>query len=425
MVRKALKSSKKSIYLFVLIFVVYALIYMTKNCYSAAMASIVSQGIMTKSQTGLIAAVFYLVYAPFQIVGGIAADRYSPRNLIVLGTFGAGVCNLLVYFLSNNYVAMLIIWSLNAIIQFGIWPSIFKIITSQLYPEHRSRAVFFINFASSIGLVFSYACAAIITDWRVNFLFSAIVLFLSVVAFLVVYHIVERDMVAEELPTRNAKAIRARDKETRSGHQGLVGLVIRAGIPLFLVIYIVLSLLNLGVKALVPVMLMESYEAVTPSLANALNIVLILCAPIGMFLSRLPIWKKFSEPVYISILTVILLPLLLVLTFIGSASLFIIMGALVLIMIAVSATTISFSYISKAFERYGCSGTISGIFNCMAALGIVLANYVFTGIAESFGWGVTTRSWLVLAVISLLLTLLTIPMWKRFLRKLEEGVKKD
>ena len=35
------------------------------NEWSEAMASIVDAGVMTKSQTGLIAAAFYLVYAPF------------------------------------------------------------------------------------------------------------------------------------------------------------------------------------------------------------------------------------------------------------------------------------------------------------------------------------------------------------------------
>ena len=132
MIRRSLKDKRISVALFVLVFLVYALTYMTKNCYSAAMASIVSQGIMTKSETGLIAAMFYLIYAPFQIVGGIAADRISAYKLVLLGTLGAGACNLLVYFLSGNYIAMLIIWSINAILQFGIWPAIFKIITSPL-----------------------------------------------------------------------------------------------------------------------------------------------------------------------------------------------------------------------------------------------------------------------------------------------------
>ncbi|MBQ9921974.1 MAG: MFS transporter, partial [Clostridia bacterium] len=109
--RKYIEDHKKSIYLFLLVFISYALVYMTKNCYSAAMTSIVAEGIMTKSQTGFIAAMFYLVYAPFQIIGGILSDKYDPGKLILTGVIGAGAANLLVYFFSTNYIAMTIIWS--------------------------------------------------------------------------------------------------------------------------------------------------------------------------------------------------------------------------------------------------------------------------------------------------------------------------
>ena len=128
MKRKYLVDKKLSLVLFAVVFLTYSLVYMTKNCYSAAMAAIVAEGIMTKSQTGLISAAFYIVYAPFQIVGGFAADKYPPHRLILIGTMSAGIANLLIYFFTQSYVAMLIIWSLNALAQFGIWPSIFKIV---------------------------------------------------------------------------------------------------------------------------------------------------------------------------------------------------------------------------------------------------------------------------------------------------------
>ena len=60
---------------YLIIWIEYALIYMTKNCFGAAMASIVNEGFMTKSQTGLINAVFFIFYGPLQIVGGLLADR--------------------------------------------------------------------------------------------------------------------------------------------------------------------------------------------------------------------------------------------------------------------------------------------------------------------------------------------------------------
>ena len=414
MVRKSLKDGRKSIYLFALVFVTYSLIYMTKNCYSAAMASIVKEGIMTKSETGLIAAVFYLVYAPFQIVGGIAADRHSPHKLILFGTLGAGLCNLLVYIFSGNYIAMLIIWSLNAIIQFGIWPSVFKIVTSQLKESQRTRAVFYISFSSTLGLLLSYICAALITDWRFNFLLSAIVLFASVVFFFFAYRSLNRDMTVDTIEVETEK----QQKDKKRKEKGRFWLIVKAGIPILLVVYTVQCVLNLGIKSLAPVMLMENYSSLTPSLANALNIILVLAGSAGLLFSRIPFFRRFSEPTSIAIMFGIALPLLLILTFIGDVSLVFLIVSLVVLMISVSSTTVFFSYISKTFEKFGFSATVAGLFNCMASVSLMLSNYVFAKLADTLGWGFTTKSWLVIGIVSFALAGIAIPIWKRFKKKM-------
>ena len=411
MKRKCLVNHKKSACLFMLVFVAYALIYMTKNCYSAAMASIVDAGVMTKSQTGLIAAAFYLVYAPFQIVGGVAADKFSPSKLILIGMFGAGVCNLLVYIV-EGYVAMIIIWSLNAVFQFGIWPSIFKIVVSELAPEDRMRGIFLINFSSSVGLLISYGIAIFISEWKLNFLVSAITLFVLCIAFYAIYKYLSKSMV-EDTEVVNAKTVSV---VSVSGKE-LFKLLVKAGIPLMLIVGMAQSMINLGVKALAPTMLMESYEAVSPSLANALNIILVLASPIGMCVSRLPFFKKFSEPLVITSLFAVMLVPLFAITFIGKLPVGFIVFALFVLMVTTSGTSIFFSYIYKKFEKYGSVATLSGLFNCMSSLGIVLANYVFARIADSFGWGVTTVCWFVFIAIAFTLMLVSVPLWKRFQKK--------
>ena len=411
MKRKHLIDHRRSLYLFLLVFVAYALIYMTKNCYSAAMASIVDAGVMTKSQTGLIAAAFYLVYAPFQIVGGIAADKYSPSKLIIIGKLGAGVCNLLVY-LVEGYVAMIIIWSLNAVLQFGIWPSIFKIVVAELAPEDRMRGIFFINFSSSFGLLLSYGIAIFISEWKLNFLVSAITLFLLTAVFFAVYKYLSRYMVDD------TETLGAKTKSTASiSGKELFALLFKAGIPLMLIVGMAQSMINLGVKALAPTMLMESYEAVSPALANALNIILVVASPVGLCVSRLSFFKKFSEPLVISCFFAVMLVPLFVITFIGKLPVGIIVVALAFLMITTSGTSIFFSYIYKKFEKYGSVATLSGLFNCMSSLGIVLANYVFARIADSFGWEITTVCWLVFIAAAFLLMLISVPIWHRFEKK--------
>ena len=60
---------------------------------------------MTKSQTGTIVAVFYLVYGCLQFLGGVLTDKWHPERFITFGFIGAGLCNLAVYF-NQNYVFM-------------------------------------------------------------------------------------------------------------------------------------------------------------------------------------------------------------------------------------------------------------------------------------------------------------------------------
>ena len=174
------EDKKVSMRFFWLIWIIYTVTYMTKNCFSAAMASIVFEGVMTKSQTGLITAVFYLVYAPLQILGGIAADRYDPEKLVKIGLIGSSIANLIIYF-NQNYYLVLTVWTLNAVVQFGVWPSIFKIMTAQLEPSERRSARFYMSFTGSIGLMLAYLIAAVVPNWQSNFVVSSSLLFVMAV----------------------------------------------------------------------------------------------------------------------------------------------------------------------------------------------------------------------------------------------------
>ncbi len=413
---KFLRDAKKSICLFLLVFIAYALIYMTKNCYSAAMASIVDEGVMSKSETGLIAAMFYLIYAPFQIVGGIAVDRYPADKLVLIGILGAGISNFLIYFI-DSYVGMIIIWSFNAIIQFGVWPGIFKIVSTQLKPEHRTSGIFYISMASTVGLVLSYLCAALIKYWKFNFLFSAVVLFILTAVFFIMYTFIDKSMVRESSVTEVDEAPRDGESVKSKSHSPW-GLMLAAGIPFLLVVDVIHSMVNLGIKALAPVMLMESYEAVSPALANVLNIILILAGPVGLFISHTPVFRRLASPVAMSVLLGIMLPLLGVVAFIGKIHIAFVIVALTLIMICAGAMSIFFSYISRTFAQFGCVGTLTGTFNCMASLGIVLANYVFARVAESYGWQFTVICWVAVVALALLLALVSIPVWSKFKNKM-------
>ena len=107
-----LENKHESRTFFWFLWVLYAVVSMTKNCYNGALASIVSEGILTKSQTGFITAMFYVVYTPLQIIGGMSTDRFSPERMIKIGLVGAAVANIIIFF-NQNYYVMLAAWVFN------------------------------------------------------------------------------------------------------------------------------------------------------------------------------------------------------------------------------------------------------------------------------------------------------------------------
>lgn len=66
-----LENKKASRSFFVFIWILYALVYMTKNCFSGALSSIVAEGSLTLTEASIINGAFYAAYAPLQILGGI------------------------------------------------------------------------------------------------------------------------------------------------------------------------------------------------------------------------------------------------------------------------------------------------------------------------------------------------------------------
>ena len=180
---------------------------MTKNMFTSAMAVIVEEGFMTKSQTGLISAVFWLVYAPFQVVGGFAVDRYSPYKLIMVGLAGSVVSNIIIYF-NQSYYVMMGAWVFNAIIQFGVWPGVFKIVSTQVAPKMRGTAVFWLLFSTSVGLGMSMLIASFIKHWQNNFLVSIISLVITMAIYTVLNHYLEGKMVEEDVESADSKANR-------------------------------------------------------------------------------------------------------------------------------------------------------------------------------------------------------------------------
>ena len=416
-----LNNAKASILIFVALFSTFTFISMTKQCFSSAMAFIVEEGIMTKSETGTIVAVFYLVYGILQLVGGILTDKWNPERFLTFGFLGAGLCNLAVYInqvyaiVDNNFAFVLVIWVLNACAQFAVWPAVFKMISGMLKEEHRSIALFLISFANSLGTVINYAVAALIPHWTLNFLISAVGLIAFALLWEIAMHSVRPFIVEKEVELPETPVHTHYHKHQKDVH--IIALLAASGMLLFLVVLLTRSLFDNGLKTLVATMINENYDNVTPTVATALSIIILIMGALGPTLGH-QIYPRFvkNELTATILLFAIGTPFCVLLLLTGKVHYWWIVIFLSFFVLLMNAAALFTNYIAARFNKWGKSATLAGAFNMMTSLGIVVSNFVFTRVVEGFGWTVTIWVWIILLVIANILLWIIAPMWRRFLK---------
>ena len=407
-----LENKKISRCFFWFIWFVYVVVYMTKNCFSAALASIVYEGAMTKSQTGIIMAAFQLVYAPLQLVGGVVADRYDPEKLIKIGLLGGSIANLIIFF-NQNYYVILVTWILNAVVQFAVWPSVFKIVSSQLVKEDRKSATYFLSFSSVMGLLFAYFVAAFLTKWEYNFLISSVSLFVLFVA----VHIVTRCVSKYMLPSIVTEDRTVSDSKVE--YVPTLKLFLESGILILVAVAFIRTLVANSINTLSATMLMESYENVSPSLGNILNIFILGASVMGTVLVKTVLYPKYikSAPNGMVVMFIITLAALLLLMLVGNLNIVIAVVMLCVVAGCLNAIFLLTTYCNLRFEKFNKSGTVAGIINAASSIGILFSSYGITKLAEVYDWTVVKIVFLVLTAVALFLCCAMIPFWKRFKKK--------
>lgn len=410
-----LENKRASRIFFVFIWVMYALVYMTKNCFSGALASIVAEGSLTLTQASYISAAFYIAYTPLQILGGVFADKYSPEKLITVGLLGSAVSNVIIFF-NQNFWVMLAAWVFSAIIQFALWPAVFKIVSSQLVRSDRSKMVFLMTFASSGGLIMTYAVSAFLPKWQYNFAISAVVLVVLAIVLLVFCKGLNPILKKDSEPVTVGEV--DHDNDPGRGHTTL-GIFVMSGFLLVLPAVVIRAMVENGTKTLSPTMLFQNYESVSPTLGNLLNILIIIAGVLGTFLIKTLIFPRLIKNELVCFLLVIILtvPFAVILRFVGDIPVWATVAGLCAVSMLLSATGLLTQYYNTHFIKYGLNGTAAGVLNAAASFGFVLNYCIFSSMAEALGWRTVTTVWMIMIALTGVAIAFAIRPFVRFLKK--------
>lgn len=408
---KHTKEEKASLALFAVCWLVYAIVCMTKNAYSASIASIVREGIMTKSLAGVINSGYYVFYGAAQLLLVKLVDRISPVKLINISLFGA-LISMIGFAVAKSFAAMLVLWCLTGLLQFAIWPAVIMIISRYLLPSHREKAMVYMAFAYCVGMLSNYGIASIVlkvSDWRMLFNLFVVVIVATIALWIAA---TKKTFPLLEKPSEPAEV-----KEVRKKPKGTFKIFLSSGIIVLLVPSLIRTMMDMGLKSWVPTMITETYN-VSASFASMLTTVLLLVNLCGIYIVGAVYPKHIkSEAVCFALCFVLALPFTACLMFIGKIP----VGAVIVLLTLV--TTFMYSghqlinvIIPSKFARMNLSGGVASLLNAVASFGAVIANFGYGYLADRFGWTATILSWNIMALIAIIFTFLSVKSWNGFVR---------
>lgn len=411
-----LESHGKSRLVFIACFAAYTASYVGRINFSAALSAIVSSGLFTKPEGGLIGSAFFVVYGVFQIINGFLGDRISPFKMIISGLSLSCVANVAMTFCTTN-VAMAVVWGFNGFALAQLWVAILKILASIINEEMRAKACLHISATLPIGTVLAYLTASVAIkffSWKHVFYSAAVILAAAAVFFAAVSIGIKKELVFREVAVQKKLASDGESKKSK----GIFALFLASGVLFLLPADAIHGAIKEGITTWMPTMLTEVYDT-----SAAFSVLLSICLPVfnisGAYIIT-PIYNKVFKKDEIktgaAILIFTLVPLSLV---IFMAKLPIYLSIVLLALCTTAMYTYNYVVITLVPMRFASTGktaTVTGIMNAAAYVGSAASSYGFGVVSEKIGWGGTAGVWVGLCFAALLLTLASAGKWRGFFK---------
>ncbi|MDE5996539.1 MAG: MFS transporter [Eubacterium sp.] len=409
----SIDSLKKSRLVVVVLWLIYASAYFGRTCYSAAIASIVSNGVYSKADIGIVGTVFFVCYGVGQIVNGILGDKINPFKMVLSGAFLSSLCCISIAF-ADSIFAMSVIWGANGIFQSMLWSPLLRIYSETINEKLRHKAVLHIALSLPVGTVCSYLVSTLIiqhSSFKYVFMSGGIVIFVMFLAALISFLSIRKSIIKEKI------AVVMPQENSIPKKTSLWSVVLLSGLLIILVPSFLHGMMRDGITNWVPTMITEVY-GVSPSLSTFLTIALPIFNAFGAY-AVTPLYKKLGENEMKTAgvtAAVALVPMLL-LMLIGRVP--VIVVVLLLALTTASMYALNYLIISRVpvrFASYSCTSSISGILNSFAYIGCSVSVYGFGAVSQKMGWTAVIMIWIVSGVITSLFAFLSNKKWKKFIQ---------
>lgn len=411
MTKYTLDNVKKSRLIVIALWIIYASAYFGRTCYSAAIASIVSSGIYTKSEIGLVGTAFFICYGAGQIISGIAGDIVNPFGMVLFGALGSSVCCFSMAF-TKSLVLMAVIWGANGIFQSMLWAPLLRIFSQTISSELREKAVLNIALSLPVGTVCAYLLSTIIikySSWNNIFICGGSAILATFIFGLLSV------LSAEKYMIRTIVKNEITDKNTKSG---FVPVIISSGLLIIVIPSFLHGMMRDGITNWVPTMITEEY-GVVPSFSVFLTVVLPIFNAFGAYIIT-PLYRKLgcNEMKTAGICGIFALIPMMLLLFIGKIP--VIVSIILLALTTMSMYSLNYLIISRVPVRFAESGhtsSVTGLLNSFAYIGCAVSSYGFGAVSQKAGWSAVIVIWIISALLTSLFAFLSNKKWNKFIMR--------
>ena len=396
---------------------VYFVSYFARKDFAAVMASMIAEGFITKSRGGFIGMGLFIAYGAGQLVSGYLGDKLRPRTLLAVGLATTMLANLAMPLLPTPAL-MIPVWAINGFAQAMLWPPIVRILADNLDHDRFVTANLIVTMAAHAATILLYLyvplCLQFMT-WRAVFFTATLITAVTLVIFAVSMFFVTLDRPRAPRKTQV-------DFEKAPERVGFWTLFVQAGLPTIFLAIVAMGFLRDGIESWLPTLYGEAFGRTASEsilVSAVLPVFSILSITAIKFAHKTRLFSNESRGSAVLFLAAALLcvPLAVLINFEQTA-----LRLVCLVLAALICGTmhaINFLYISclpGRFAAHGRAATASGFCNAFTYVGAAVSMYGIAAVAEWMGWSATAISWIFVALLGALCSLVALRQYSAFLK---------
>ena len=385
---------KRKNVLFLLCWVAYMATYICRLNFSAAMPELIRYGVFDNTQAAAISSCLFITYGAGQIFSGFLCDRINPKWMVFFGVLLSSVCNIILFFVCENFIATIILWGINGIAQSNVWAPVLRV--GALYFSGPEKDRFGVNLSTTVpsGTLASYVVSLLAIrffDYRAVFLACGLPVFAVACIWLLGYHHITAGLSVCQYDRNTASTQVHTQKMSRAVLYACVAALVVIALPTA-----IHGALKDGVTGWVPVFIGERFSVTTDfslMLTMFLPVVNVTGAYIAKFVNRFIRNELLSSMLFF----LVALAALAVLLFWGDLNMVLSVVSLAVITNSMFAINILLiTLIPLRFARYGKTGTITGLLNAVTYLGCG-GSMLYSGVLlDHSGWHAVLLLWMAL-----------------------------